>query len=381
MTNETLEITWDGQQRRTKHDHVSICLLGKELYDPDRSDAEVMILPIVGCVALKPRQMELAWFTSNSGDYAKPTIGAGYELKTSGKWVGTVEKYAGAGYFLLCQDATGEYARTQSAIGKNRGMQLSLFIGSAGDNHVVCECGWSDSTAPTAASAHTGLQIWSSGEVLVYRGGEIVKRGNVGPGENGVQNLILLPCRRRELLVMTVGGNGFRTVFREIDDYEANPEITPNTKFFVTSPGGSALTCQFSPLRFPTSGWCVSSDYYFPAPPQTGQTLVDDWQNPIFSNITNASLYGDSAFAGTTGIGSVSLNTAGNVSTFIPDGETDRVVINVQLTGDGSYTPFLYAAHFMYRQVFTTTDNSEEVYATEFLRTCELVQPDDAFGL
>ncbi len=394
----TLEITIDHAQTRISVPATNIALLGAELLDSSQ-DEDVILLPVVNALALKPYQMDLAWFTSNSGSYLKPTIASGYEVKTAGKWF-EAEVYTGAGKFLKCDDSSGEYARTSTAPGLNRGVSLSFHLYGADDVFLALQCGWSNSTSPTAMSASLGLEIYSNGEVRIYKDGTLLQAGrgshnNLGLIANQVNHLVILPCRRRELLVFTrkygqmgqggekavQNGNGFVHVFDDIEEGEAAPIITPaGEKFFVTSGGTGNLLLQFAALTFATAGNALSVPWSFGTAPKTGASLFSDWYNPIFTGITNASVYGDTAYAGTTGLSAVALREEDDSGDFVPDGIKNQARVLQQLTGDGSYTPFIYGIVFQYNAELKTTNAAEEYVLTPYLMRNTLSVPDEPFG-
>lgn len=394
----TLRITCDHAQRRLKTPATNIALLGGELLD-DSQDEDVILAPVINALMLKPYQMDLAWFTSNAGAYLKPTIASGYEVKTSGKWR-EVEVFPGAGKYLQCDDSSGEYARTSAAPGLNRGMALSFHLYSAQDTFLALQGGWSNSTTPTAQTASVGFELYSNGEVRIYKAGNLQssgqgRRNNIGLEANQINHLILLPCRRRELLIFTrqfgqmgqggplsvQNGNGIAHVFDDIDEDEAAPIIVPaGEKFFVASGGAGNVQCQFAPLTFATTGDALSRIWSFGTPPVAGAALYEDWYNPKFPGLTEASVYGDTAFAGTTGVSAVTLMNEAGTSPFVADGEESRARVKSTLTGDGNYTPFVYGVLCQYEQVVAQTDSSEEFDLTPFFMSAQIDVPDDPFS-
>lgn len=399
---DVLTITLDHAQRRLKYPSSTIALQGVELLeDNDGTRLDVMMAPVINTLILTPYQCDTAWFTSNAGNYAKPTIGGGYEVKTGGKWVTSgVECYPGAGTYLQCDDSSGEYARTSTAPGLNRGVYFSFHSYSQGDSFLMYECGWSNSASPTAGTASVGLQIYSDGEVRIYKGGTLQK-SNRGGGyrieidANTVNNLIILPCRRRELVVFkrkfgvlgtktgpmgVQSGGGFVHVFDDIAEDEAAPVITPaGEKFFVTAPSSGSIQIQFAALTFAASGDALSRLWSMARPPRVGSSLID-WSNPTFPAVTNAGLYGDTAYSGTTGVSAAALRNSADSGDFTPDGEANSARLKLTLTGDGYYTPFLYGAILQYEEVVADTDASEEFDLTPFVMSASIEVPDDPFG-
>jgi hypothetical protein len=382
MTLDHAQLRPDGRRR------ALVCSwLGRELVDPQATTGMAWTDPITGTLTIRPSCLETDWYTSNSGRYAKPSIASGYTVKTGSKWF-EVEVFAGAGKYLRCDDTSGEYARTSSHPGLNRGMWLSAFVFSAGDVYKLLEAGWSNSSTPTAATADVGVELWSDGRVILYRAGTLVGEGKVsgaarvGKEENSTLDLIILPGRRRELTFLGSGGDGFSHVFEDIDESSTAPAIVPAATHFFVVPGPTSptLQIQFAALQFATSAAAVSRVYQFGVPPKADQALVLDWINPVFGAITNASLYGDTAYAGSTNVTSVELLDE-SLAAFAPDGNRTGCRCRITLSGDGSYAPFVYGATLEYAGQFASTDDSESYDVTDWVMGYQLEVPDSALGV
>lgn len=397
---DVLTVTIDHAQQRLRFPSSTIALQGTELLeDNDGTRLDVMMAPVINTLILTPYQCDVAWFTSNAGNYAKPTVLSGYEVKTGAKWKER-ECYVGAGTYLACDDSAGEYARTSTAPGLNRGIYFSFFPYSQGDAFLMYECGWSNSTSPTAETASVGIQIYSDGEVRIYKSG-VLQKSNRGGGyridieANTENNLIILPCRRRELAIFkrefgvlgtktgpmgVQNGGGFVHVFDDIAEDEAAPVIVPNEKFFVIAPSAGSMQIQFAALTFAGSGTALSRLWAMARPPRTGASLFT-WANPApFDSVTNAGIYGDSAYAGTTGVSSVAFRNDTDTADFVPDGSANQARLKPTLTGDGSYTPFIYGLILQYEEEVADTDSSEEYDLTPFVMSASIECPDDPFG-
>jgi hypothetical protein len=372
-------VVFDHAQRRTKRVANVFAVQGLDWSSSVYQNAWVD--PVTKTLMIRPMCEYVAWYTSNSGIYAKPTIGGGLEVLTSASWF-EEEVYTGAGKWQRCDNSSSEYIRTSSAVGINRGVCLSYFNYSAGDAFLVLECGWSNSATPTAATASVGLKIYSDGSVYVYKSTEFVTEGKITPTTNDNKHvrLCIIPCRRRELLVVADGRSGFSAIFDDIEETDTSPDITPNEKFFVISPGGGNLKVQLAPLKFEATGYAASKVYTFGRPPKTGDTLAS-WVNPVFTTITNASLYGDKAYAGTTDVSAVLLTTSDGATAFTPNSTDTEVCLRVTMSSDGSYTPFIYAGAVEYPCEVVDTDDSEEIDVTQYIEpNFTLSIPDDAFG-
>lgn len=382
MTVDHSQLRPDGRRR------ALVCSwLGRELLDPQVTTSMAWSCPITGTLTIRPSCLEPEWYTSNAGRYAKPSIASGYTVKTSAKWF-EVEVFGGAGKYLRSDDTSGEYARTSTAPGLNRGMWLSAFVFSAGDVYLLLEAGWSNSSTPAADTADVGFELWSDGRIVLYRGGTLVGEGKisgsarVGKEENSTLDVVIMPGRRREIVFLGSGGDGFSHVFDEIDESDTSPEITPAaTQFFVVAGSTNpTLQIQFAALQYATSAAAVSRVYQFGVPPKSDQTLVSDWVNPVYTSITNASVYGDTAYAGTTGVTSVELLDE-SLAAYVADGDRTACRCRVTLSGDGSYAPFIYGATLEFAGQFAATDDTQSYDLTDWVLGYSLDVPDSALGV
>lgn len=368
----------DHEQSRVQS-HPIIAVVKGRGFDGDVFD-DAWIDPITNTAMLRPMCKYTAWGSSNSGIYARPAIGA-YEFKTSASWVAK-EQIVGAGEFMEAALAD-EWARTATAPGKNRGINLAFFGYGAGEYGLIAECGWDD-TATTATGSAVGLKVYSNGQVVVYRDGVYQGEGSIGVSVSQSKNipweLMLLPMRKRELLILGASNEGFTVVFDEILETDTNPTITPAEKFwFKPVSTADKVQVQISPLKFEGSGFVTSTNINFTLPPATG-AVVKTWSNPVFSTVTNASIYGDKAYAGTTDITPVVLTEEDGTTTFVADDTLATARLNVTMTGDGNYTPFLYGAVYQFDGETALTNDTEQGVLDDYITGLTIEVPDDPWG-
>lgn len=376
---DVLTVTLDHAQQRLKSYAHRIALLGSELAAIGARTTTLvgngtMIAPVINTLILQPKQLDQAWYTSNAGAYVKPDLTSGYNVNTSGKWK---EFPREGGPYIECHDSAGEWARTSANVGTNRGISLSFWPFSTGVLHIVLDCGWAPDTWTFGTDFTVGLRFWSDGSVEVWKGGEHKGTYNFGGAMTNMVHTVILPCRRRELLVFGNTGQNFVHVFDDIDENETAPEITPDERFYVYSNGGSIQT-QFCPLTFPTSGYSVSTQWVFADAPPEGASLYNGWVND-FSAVTNAGVYGVSAFAGTTDVSTVELLATDGVSAFVPNGETHACRVKTTLTSGGTYTPFVWGLVIEYMHEVWSTPGAD-FDLTPFVMEASLSVPDDPFG-
>lgn len=345
--------------------------------------ADTWIDPITHTLMLRPMSKYPMWQVESGGIFSKPSSGS-YEFETSGNWQ-EFERYVNGGSSFMQGAATGNpgWIRTATAPGLNRGINLAIFGYGAGEFAEIAQFGWDDSSVSYDSSA-VGCRLFSDGSVYIYRDGEYAGSGKIGIGASGANNLpleiLLLPMRRRELLVLGSGNDGFSLVFDSIEEGEVAPVIVPAEKFWVKMSGAETTRAQVQicPCKFEGSGFANSVLINFQRPPASGATLRA-WGNPVFS-ATDANLYGNTAFAGSTDVPSVELVEADGSTAFIADGSLAQGRMRATLEGDGAYTPFVYGAVTMFEGETALTDGSEEANADDKIASLVIEVPDDPWG-
>src|SRR5690606_2361409 len=123
----------------------------------------------------------------------------------------------------------------------NQPMFVGWYAHAGADDFPTLECGWSDD-----GSREFARRFFLSGHAELWKGGELVAPGEVSGGRTagGIADkfvgVMLLPFRRRELLVYSTGGDGFVHLFEDLDEDGTVQEIVPNTKFWVRALSGTA---------------------------------------------------------------------------------------------------------------------------------------------
>jgi hypothetical protein len=368
----TLSISFDHAQRRRQFDRLSVFMTATELDSELYSNT--WIDPLTKTLMLRPAQLYAAWWTTHTGLYAKLT-GGSLEFLTSGNWSAVDVLNSGqANYYLTSTGA--EWMRTSAALAKNRPVFVSYHNYAAGDEFTAIQFGWGSSASTSTGVA---ISITSTGAISVYKSGAAVASGRIGIAANKLNSLLLIPCRRRELLIVNIDTNdGFRVVFADIAEDASNPTITPAEKFWALSPTGSA-TIQICPVNFETSGYATSQQTSFADAPVVTDVL-EDFDNEAWAGGTDAwRIWGDQSYQGTTGASATLRATGGGAWT--PDGTTQVCRIRATLTGDGSYTPFVEAVEIAYAPVFEDTDASEQVDDAEsFMNEISLSVPEGPEG-
>lgn len=388
-----LKVIFDHAQTRLSQHAQTIAMRGLDL---DGIGTDVFIDPVTNTTMLRPMASYDDYWTTNTGILTKPVIGAGLEVKTSAKWKSCDMLKSGFAMYACCPDSSGEYVRTDSTVGINRGIFFSGYAFGAGDHFVLWELGWSDSTTPTAETASVGLKVYADFTVDVWVDGEYRGSGKVSGSDRGqaqsanqLVNMYIVPFRRRELLIYSDKGSGFTFLFDEIDEDETAPIITPDTKFFCIPGSAANLQLLIHPLEFVTSATITSKIFTFAEPPITGSSLRV-WSNAEFDTVTNALVFGNKAYSSpeTTNVSLAELLEDDGATAFVPTGDgagngLRRCRIRLTLTGDGRYTPFPNGVIMEFAPETLTTNDSEEFDATDYVLKqsgCTFDVPDDGFG-
>jgi hypothetical protein len=130
--------------------------------------------------------------------------------------------------------------------------------------------------------------VWftASGGAAVYKSGVLVgsytrNDSNIAPAAGAVYlnsvnsqfiTIMMIPCRRRELIVVASNGLSFSHVFGDLSALTSNT-ITPAAAFSWLVPAGQA-SVQLAKLQFATSGYAVSPVKKLRYAPPTGATFA-----------------------------------------------------------------------------------------------------------
>lgn len=374
MLPAAFSVSFDHAQVRPQVPPIFLSFRASD-YNEDLS-SNVWQDPVTQTLMMRPMALYSAWYTSNSGIHAKPAKAA-YEFSTAANWE-EAEWFVGAGKYVRTQ-STGEYARTATAPGKNRGVVLSFVNYGASDQGDLCTFGWDDTVTTSASTLYFSLT--ASGRLDCYKNGDYVQSLNLTiPQSNQGVVLLLMPMRTRELLVFCDNTkSGGVIVFDDITEGTTPGTITPAEKFWWKPQSAATVAqVQIAPCTFESSGYATSSLVTFSRPPRTGASLRTT-TNPVFTAVTNANVYGVKSGTGTDNIGSIAVYEDDGTTAYTPDGTIDQVRARVNFSSDGSYTSFFYALSTDYTGTTGTTDATDEATPDSYLMSMTLEVPDSAF--
>jgi len=371
-----LSVTFDHEQRRVMGDRLAVLASGIE-FDPNTQSSGVYVDPITETLMLKPRPVEAAWYTTSSGVYAKLST-SDFTWADSSKWETRTDQLWKGQWIATKSSASTGTGVTTTTYSKNRGFYIAYCIPGSQQTYLAFKAGWNNSAS---ASSGVSIELYTDGTVLVLKDGAVV--GSVkltgaatksGQASGSVLEMMLIPCRQRELLVIGGNGDGGSVVFEDIDDDDTDPTITGATKFWVEAVAG-ATQFQIAPLLFPSSGYASSVKMSFCEEVGSGETL-ENWTNPSWIGSAAYSINGHEAYVGTQTATAALKQWDG--TTFTPDGTKKNCRVRVDMTTDNTgYSPFVYSVQLSYPPVVDVTDDSEEFDATAFLEECSLSVPED----
>lgn len=374
-----LSVIFDHAQRRLSHDRIAVIAGGLDFNGPYFEN--VYIDPVSNTLMLEPGWVNDAWFTQNTGRFAKYAFG---DMTFSDPSVWYADDKLGlsgaAGYFFSSSIPDAGWMKTP-VLPANKGIYLSIFSNTAGDRFKLAEFGYGDIAEYTTAQA---FRLWSDGAIEVWEEGVFKGTYNLSGSITGSQqaqveiSFAIIPFRKRELLFVSRNGNGFIHVIDSIDEDEENPVITPEGKFWFQMPTAQTQV-QIAPINYPTAGYGTSIPFQLSEAPEGSDTL-EEFTNPAFAGGAGSDwqIFGDGPYAGSPTTDTQASLVAPDGTAFTANGSNKDCRIKVEITGDGAFTPFVYAAQVAYAAVFDNTDASEETEADDYLEVASLDVPDSA---
>jgi hypothetical protein len=248
-----------------------------------------------------------------------------------------MEINAAGDYYLTATTlgtANTEWVRTTSSYVANQGWYVSAYVPNWVDKSALpfLRVQWGYGSASTIELVFRG-----DGSCIVYKNG--IQKGvydqsdtNKNPGRNVTTSsavgqrqvsLMMLPFKRRELLVTSTFGANFSHTFEDLNDVPGNT-IVPSGSFAWKVPYGRP-TVQIAPIAYETTGIFYSKPIQLRYAPPIGATF-------------DAQIWGD--VVGTSA-GTVTTSLAvvdGGGSPYTPDGIIDTLRVKLTVTTPSPYT-------------------------------------------
>lgn len=302
-------------------------------------DNTIYIDPATNTAMLAPLCFRPNWRTTFTGDYTRFRK-SDYTFAEPAAWVENQPR--GAGDWFIESLGINDPAYLTAATATNQPMFVSAYIHepSSTDGYFILECGWN-----RGAANELTIRLMVNGDIEIVKNSAVVGRfnrkepsykNNHGAASNAsigqkFVSFALIPCRRRELLIVTDWGQSFSHAFDDLDvtlPTESNVIIPPGN-FYWYVPFGKA-SVQVAPIKFETSGSIYGAPVEFRTPPPTGTTFAAKRSNDR------------------VGLGSASISAAyslvkEDLSAYTPDGVIDTARVKIALTGDGNGSEGIYA--------------------------------------
>ena len=318
--------------------------------------------PATLTVMLAPLPVTSAWATTYSGNYARFQK-TDYTLITAAKWK-NIQIKASGDYYLQSLDVT-ERATLTTAWAANTGAYVSMYVPGLkdSDKSIILKCGWGVGSAGS-------VEVWfaANGQALVYKSGVLVgsyDRGdsNVSPNvgtqspksqRSDFVSFMIIPGRRREIIVTSSSGTNFAHVFEDLNPMIANT-ILPNAQFSWLVPTGQA-TVQVSRVFYETSGYVLTPIKQLRYAPPTGA---------MFGSFVAVEVMGNGTITFTPTV----VKTDG--TTYTPNGVISQVRGKLALTGAGTGSSGILSLDLYYDPDLTSTyDGTVDV--TQYIKTLSL---------
>lgn len=333
-------------------------------WDLAASSSDVYVDPVTYTLMLRPSSLRETFYTSNAGEFSKLGV-ADFAGLTPSSWEENDKTGVGGSRFLRAQ-GVHEAGVTTASFQANSAFCVAWFPHGEGGEHEAVRFGW-NSTASHLGGV--GLRVFSTGKVLVYRDGVLVGEHNVGGGssdrkdQNRWCQLTCVPCRKRELLVLSDTGEGFSQLFQELDEQDEDPAVTPAGKFWFYVPPPAVADVQVHRVRFPASGVAYSVPGDFAEPPLAEQGP------PVFR------VYGHRP-----GLVSASLVGEG-LAPFVADGAAKRARVRAALAGDTFTTPSVYGVLSQFEGLPWKTPGGGGIDVTDHVLALSLDVPESPDGV
>ena len=356
----SFKIEVDTVQQRCLQDGVST-LVGKQDWDlawlwanncyMDGSTGTVMLVPgafdgtgnwtglNTGIYAKLP-QTDFTFTPFGSANYSNPTLN-----RDGSQWAKFVDNTSGFGGI------------TTYSVAVNQALAINLYVGNTTANtDVAGDFGWGSSGDATTG---VSLRLYQNGSFDIWKAVTNVASNVTLAGQNAdygqtdgqipsqTQNqyitILVIPCRQRELLILSSNGGGYSFIFEDIP--EGNPgglPITPSAPVWFYAAPGVDTVWQMALCQYASSGNAIGKQSFWRYDP--GASPTGGFQHNLWQDLQG---------------GTSSLLVADGVNPANPyANNTNGVRINVTLNGSsissGPYspttTPFLYAA-----QAYTLT--------------------------
>ena len=302
--SEFLSVLLDSSQERLSRDALSILVSGRD-WDPTYWE-DIWVDPVTNTCMLCPAPLYPDWVSSNSGIFAKWTKSTYSSLTDSGNWLSHGADQGGA--FIQYNGSGGNTAGLTGigpSVGVNQPMVVEYFPQRGTNGKVeALSFGWSNTGDGTLGPS---IRVYSNGDMDVWLDNALV--GTYSGGGNspdyfsqalpvgttlaggaqsgqayGYNRIMLIPCRDRELLVVSSGGASFCHIFQNLPEGVAGQTITPAAAFWFYFPAPVFAEVRIAPLQYAASGFVCGTPTNWRFAPPSGSPTFD-----VFEALSDAS--------------------------------------------------------------------------------------------
>ena len=388
----------DTVQQRLASDGLST-LVGAQDWDPAWCFANYTLIDgITGTVLLLPAILDQGgWLSSNTGIYAKipPTDFTFSPSSSDPNWQTVVNNADGSQWIQYNDNTGGAGGMTTYNVAANQAMIAQFYNPKTTANaSPLASFGWGSSGDYTTGLSlllysDMSADVWQEGVQIgkFTSSGQNAEYGQTDgqiPAQAQDQYVwfMMIPCRERELLVLTSNGGGFSVILPNIP--EGNPggiPITPSAPVWFSAFAGVDTTWQIALCQYVSSGYAIGKQSFWRYDP--GASPTGGFQGQIYADQTNGTVvgyFGGAAPGNPCGDGLNPLTAYAN--------NTNGVRLALTLTGStissGPYspttTPFLYAARGYTIPQLAKTVGPNPLDVTEFTLDCSLEMADSVSG-
>ena len=269
-----LSILIDPAQDRLSVDALSSLVSGRDWSPTGWND--IWVDPITNTCMLRPAPQYPAWSTSDAGIFAKYGL-SDFTLTDSANW--TTHQPDTGGDFMYYNGSAGNtgglqgYTADQLA---NQPMVVEYFGASVTNSpYGILDFGWGSSLDYTTG---VSCRLYADGRIDVWQEGALVGTYSIsGSSSNyfsstflqaqqqqggvvsaaprtGYTTLMVIPCRDRELLVVSNVGGGFCHIFENLPEGVAGQTITPAAPFWFFINAPVSVNLRIAKLQYASSG-------------------------------------------------------------------------------------------------------------------------------
>ena len=310
---------------------------------------------VTGSAMLLPMCFDGAYDTTFSGIYSRLQL-SDMEAPFGGTW--RQYQVRGAGdYWCSQEDTTTAYSiRTATSWSANQGWCLGMYHGNIPTKAKRMVLAVAFAPTATMSMSPLYLRFFTDGSLQIFKDGVLKGQydqedsnktagrlvNGLTPMGNQYHSVVIIPHKRRELLVLTSWGLNISHLFEDLSQDSTTNTIIPAGKLQVQD-AVSRQFLQFSPIRFVSSAAIYSKPIKLRYAPPTGAVFT-------------ARVIQDRVGRATGGSSVTASVVKSDLTAYTPDGVIDTVRLKVQMTSsDNIESPGVALGEAWYQPAQATT--------------------------